>query len=185
MKYNIKKIISGMSLIEVMLCLSIATMIYFLATPYFKQLQASFESRNLYSAIQQQIQAARHQALISNQDMVICSSSDLIYCEKQQWAAGLIVYTDLNKDRQRNNNELIISHLAPQIKYGTFTWLGNATHPDQIVFQADTGLPRGSNGRFRYCSFDHPQFNLDLQLSQMGHLRGTATVDCGSGKTLY
>lgn len=184
MKYPTKKIISGVSLIELIICLSIIALIYFLATPYFSQLQAMFEYRNLYSSIQQQIQAARSQALISNQDTVICSSRDLVHCEKQQWATGMIVYTDLNKDRQRNNNEVIISRLSPEIKSGTLTWLGNATHPDQIVFQADTGLPRGSNGRFRYCSFYRSQFNLDLQLSQMGHLRSTTTVDCGSGKTL-
>ncbi|WP_353172285.1 GspH/FimT family protein [Acinetobacter rudis] len=185
MKNSLRKIISGISLLELLICLAILALIYLVASPSLTQLSAQLEYRNLFSAFQQQIHAARNQALISNQDVVICSSSDMLNCKKQQWAIGLIVYIDLNKDRQRNNNEIIISHLNPEIKYGSLIWYGNASHPDQIVFQSDTGLPRGSNGRFRYCNFYNTHLNLDLQLSQMGHFRSTPTTACESVKTLY
>jgi len=115
MKNSLRKIISGISLLELLICLAILALIYLVASPSLTQLSAQLEYRNLFSAFQQQIHAARNQALISNQDVVICSSSDMLNCKKQQWAIGLIVYIDLNKDRQRNNNEIIISHLNPEI----------------------------------------------------------------------
>ncbi|MDQ8935502.1 GspH/FimT family pseudopilin [Acinetobacter rudis] len=172
------KIDQGITLLELMACLSMIIVMYFLSIPFFNKIAAQLEAKNISSLIQQQLHLARNQAFISNQDLIICASNNLIHCDQQQWAQGLIVYIDRNKDRQLNKNEHIISHLEMNIKYGTFNWYGNSTHKTQIVFQSDTGLPRGSNGRFRYCSQINPHLSFDLILNQMGHLSHIPTKAC-------
>lgn len=126
----------------------------------------------------QHIRFAQTQAELKQQDVVICSSQDLQHCQDQQWNNGLMIYIDRNKDRNLTNDEDIVLRLKTDIQYGKLSWLGNATHQQQLVFQGDTGLPRGSNGRFRYCSFYNAQFNLDLILSPMGHLRKISKQIC-------
>lgn len=168
----------GLSLLELIITLTIICILLLITVPSFSRYRAQLEYQNLYYVIQQQIQIARSQALISNQDVVICSSQDLIHCQNKQWSTGLLIYIDVNKDRQLNQDEIVISRLDTAMKFGRLDWYGNATHPEQLVFQADTGLPRGSNGRFRYCSFKDSKLNLDLQLSQMGHLRSSPVEIC-------
>lgn len=178
MKLNPKNQNLGLSLLELLITLTIISILLFITVPSLTHYRARQEYQHLYYAIHQQIQIARNQAVISNQDVVICSSNDLLHCQNKQWATGLLVYIDVNKDRQLNSNDVIISRLTTAIQFGSLNWYGNASHPEQLVFQSDTGLPRGSNGRFRYCSFKDPKLHIDLQLSQMGHLRNSPTQAC-------
>lgn len=178
MKHDPKNHHLGLSLLELLITLMIISVFVLIAVPSFSHYRARLEYQNLYYAIHQQIQIARSQALISHQDVVICSSNDLIHCQNKQWSTGLLVYIDINKDRLLNPDEIIISRLDTDLKFGNLNWYGNASHPEQLVFQSDTGLPRGSNGRFRYCSLSHSNLHVDLQLSQMGHLRSSPTEAC-------
>ena len=140
----------GLSLLELIITLTIICILLLITVPSFSRYRAQLEYQNLYYVIQQQIQIARSQALISNQDVVICSSQDLIHCQNKQWSTGLLIYIDVNKDRQLNQDEIVISRLDTAMKFG----------------------------RFRYCSFKDSKLNLDLQLSQMGHLRSSPVEIC-------
>ena len=147
----------GLSLLELIITLTIICILLLITVPSFSRYRAQLEYQNLYYVIQQQIQIARSQALISNQDVVICSSQDLIHCQNKQWSTGLLIYIDVNKDRQLNQDEIVISRLDTAMKFGRLDWYG---------------------GRFRYCSFKDSKLNLDLQLSQMGHLRSSPVEIC-------
>lgn len=108
----------------------------------------------------------------------MCSSSDSQQCADHQWDKGIIIFSDVNKNKQRDASEIIYKKILTDIQYGTLAWKGGASNIETITFQSDTGLPRGSSGAFYYCSFKHPHNHRYIPISQMGHTRIEHTTKC-------
>ncbi|MEK7739203.1 MAG: GspH/FimT family protein [Pseudomonadota bacterium] len=108
------------------------------------------EIRIISAHIQQHVSYARSQALVRHTTVVICSSEDLIRCEKDKWNKGLLIFTDKNKNKQVDSEDHILLKTENKIKYGKLTWVGSASSRDVLTLQGDTGLPRGSPGSFYY-----------------------------------
>ncbi|TCM68104.1 type IV fimbrial biogenesis protein FimT [Acinetobacter calcoaceticus] len=175
---TVYKKIKGFTLLELLVCLSIIAIIIVYAQPSFHHIGARQELSNLQHVIQQHINMARSHAITVHSDVVMCASANLEYCQNNQWHHGILLYIDRNKNRQLDVNETVLTATATQLKYGSFAWHGNASHPNTVVFQSDSGLPRGSIGSFRYCSFQHPEFSQDFPIGMMGHLRSIESTKC-------
>lgn len=177
MKSQLKLSRYGFSLIELLVCMAVIAILSSFALPSFQQIRAQQEFKSIQSLLQQQINSARSHALTVQQDIVICAAPDMHTCANAQWQQGMLLYIDQNQNRKLDVGETVLSYSPTQLKYGNLSWHGNATHPHQIVFQSDHGLPRGSQGSFRYCS-QYPALNHDFQLGGMGHLGTIASTQC-------
>lgn len=168
----------GMTLLELLIVMSLIAMISLLAIPHFQEYRARHEYTQLFHLLRSHIYLARSHALITQHTVVLCSSSDLKQCGQNQWQHGILLYVDRNNNRQRDDDETIISTAATQLKYAQLTWHGNASHPHNVVFQSDSGLPRGSMGHFLYCHSTDPALQHALPLGAMGHLHSISTNQC-------
>lgn len=161
---------SAFTLFELMLCLAILMITIFLVLPYFHSFREKNEQSLILNKIKQQISIAKHSALSHRRNVVICSSKNYETCEDHQWNNAFILFVDLNKNKQREPDEPLLEVTKTHNKYGNLIWKGGIANLQTVTFQGDTGLPRGSQGAFYYCSFKALN-HIYIALSGMGHTR--------------
>lgn len=173
MFYNKK---SGFSLAEVLAILAILSIFASLLIPYFNEVFAKQEVNKVTTSISRLIKAAKNEANLQNSTVVLCSSTDGRQCTSNRWNNTLLIFSDLNKNRQVDVNELIYITEVLNLKYGNLTWKG-ALNSSSIVFEPITGLPIGYNGSFYYCNQNIP-IQQKMILSKMGHMRIETATNC-------
>ena len=166
------------TLVELVITIAILAIITLFAAPFFDRYREQHELSQLLPMIRQQVNLAKNTAHSQHSQIVICSSSNLQTCEDDQWQAGMIIFSDLNHNKKFDTGEPIQNALATDLKYGSLTWDGGFANLSTITFQSDTGMPRGSNGSFKYCSFNHTENNRSIPISPMGNTRIENTSKC-------
>lgn len=166
------------SLFELLITLSILSIVMMIAIPNFQNYQARQELSQLHPMIRQQVSLAKNTAQIYHSNIIVCSSSNLKQCEVNQWHNGIIIFSDLNNNKKIDHNETIHKQTQTDLKFGSLKWNGGVTSPNAVTFQGDTGLPRGSPGNFIYCSFKNQDHRRYISISPMGHTRIEMTSLC-------
>ena len=166
----------GITLLELLITLILIGILVVIATPYFSHLFAKLEAKKTASSLRTVVSYAKHNAYLKRDRLVICGSVDGISCNKAAWSNSLLVFKDnKNKNRLRESNEEIVQRIDLNLKHGQLSWKGAGDQ--NTIFHADSGLPRGGNGTFKYCSH-HPNNHFNLILSDMGHLRQEKLKTC-------
>lgn len=161
--------VQGFTLIELMVTIAIFVIISALAIPFFKNLLSEWESKTVSTDLVRILHQNKHHAFMNHQRLGMCGSSDLQNCDNA-WNKGIIVFSDQKvMNRLKEADETIVHAFRLDLKHGSLTWNGFGL-ANNLVFQADNGLPRGSQGSFVYCS-QHQDHSFKLILSQMGHAR--------------
>lgn len=166
------------TLLEMLIIMTIMAIIVMIAVPSFHNIRESQELTTLFPTIQQNVNFARNTAQSFHTNTVMCSSSSMLQCETNQWNKGILIFSDINKNKTIDENEIIHASIQTHLKYGNLKWNGGATSPNIVTFQGDSGLPLGSFGHFSYCSFNKSQNNRYIPLSPMGHIRIENNGNC-------
>lgn len=159
------------TLIELLIIITIISIITMIALPFFHSFREKQELNQLHPLIRQHVLLAKNTAQVYQSRVVMCSSSNLSQCETNQWNKGILIFSDLNNNKQIDEGEKTHQVTRTEFKYGLLTWNGGATSPNVISFQGDSGLPRGSPGGFYYCSFNNTANHRYIPISLMGHTR--------------
>lgn len=162
---------SAFTLFELVVTMTILAIITVIALPHIHNFKERQELSKLLPMIQQHVSLAKNAATTYHTDVVICGSESLMACQNNQWHKGFIVFSDLNKNKKIDENEKILSALETDFKYGEFTWRGGIVNLHTITFKGDSGMPRGSQGAFYYCSYNSSDKHRYLPISNMGHTR--------------
>ena len=159
----------GVTLIELLIVLAVLGITLVFAVPHFAQVLAEMEAKKVESNLRTLLSHGKQQAYIHRQRIAVCGSDDGTTCNKTGWSKGVIVFKDTQvANRNRDSEEKIIQQISFNLKYGTLNWQGALDQ--NPAFQPDSGLPRGANGKFKYCS-THYKKHFNLIMSDMGHLR--------------
>lgn len=169
---------NAFTLFELIATLAILIILITLGIPYFERFQAKQEFAQIYPLIQQQVSLAKNTARMRQAEIVICSSENKLTCEKNQWNKSLIIFIDQNHNKKFESSESVIHIADINLKYGQLRWRGGVSNLHSVTFQPDTGLPRGSQGAFYYCSFKLASENLYIPVSQMGNTRQVKVKKC-------
>lgn len=173
--YSIQK---AFSLFELIITISVLAIIACIALPSFHNFREQQEVSKIFPTLRQNIQLAKTLAASFHNQIVICSSNDAKNCLNDQWAQSLIIFSDLNRNKQLDQNEPVHQRSTFDLRYGQLRWKGGTTNLNTLTFQRDNGLPRGSAGAFYYCSFDHPDHDLYIAMNNMGNTRVEKTNSC-------
>ena len=169
---------NAFTLFELIAILAILIILISLGIPYFERFQAKQEIAQIYPLIQQQVSLAKNTARMRQSEVVICSSENQQTCGKNQWNKSLIIFIDDNHNKKYEFGETVIRITNNNFKYGELQWRGGVANLQTVTFQSDTGLPRGSQGAFYYCSFKLSGENLYIPISQMGNTRLVKIKKC-------
>lgn len=169
---------SGLTWIELIVVIALIAIITALATPSFAIFKAEQEKKDSMHLIKIAVSHAKQATQLYHHDVLLCPSQNGRDClNKNTWQHGLLLVEDRNKNRQADATEQRLYFFAQDLQYGTLTWQGSL-HKNLIVFQSDTGLPRGYIGSFKYCHHQHENHSYRMTLSMMGHLRQDANSRC-------
>jgi type IV fimbrial biogenesis protein FimT len=144
------------SLIELLITLTLITLLASIALPSFAGLVERNRIYSLRDQLQAQLQYARASSVLHNRDLEVCGSSDGQGCD-DQWQKGWALHFA--------DSAQIVSHqqLSPNQR---IMWAG-AT--DRIRFHGNGTSPLG-NGRFYICDL-HQTVVLQIVINRQGRLR--------------
>ncbi|APR69505.1 MULTISPECIES: GspH/FimT family pseudopilin [Acinetobacter] len=165
----------GFTISELITCVAILAILVTFGIPHLRELIISNEAKQLKRTLTIHIQKSKSDAQIYQKNVTLCASHDLQTCGNN-WNQGIISFIDTNNNRQRDPSETLLYALPLNYKHGTLEWRGTL-RINSVTFQGNTGLPRGSNGSFFYCS-NSPQYHTRIKLSQMGHLTPERLTSC-------
>lgn len=177
-----KNSVKGISWIELLVVVLIVAIIAAWAVPHVRSWLTNMESYKVASTIKTLLNHSKYEAYTHKERIALCGSTDQISCDESGWGKNILIFNDIHgttasdsPDRIRQPDEKILQVHPINIKNGTLVWKGAGSK--NVIFQADTGLPRGSNGSFYYCTPDG-KYSTRIVLSYMGHTRIEALKEC-------
>ncbi len=137
--------VSGLTLIELLITISILGTIAALASINFRDIQQSNRRDSYMLALHRHVTSARAYAIYHNEYVTICPSENN-NCVAD-WNKPFLIYVDLDKDRQHDSNEPIIQLVSSPSGGDTISY------PRKFLVFKPTGTVAGvTNGSFLYCS---------------------------------
>ena len=83
---------NGFTLIELIITLAIVAIIVSIALPYFHDIMARQEVKNITNKLISSIQLAKSHAAIHHTNVVLCPSQNKVSCQASHWNSGFIVF---------------------------------------------------------------------------------------------
>ncbi len=163
---------AGLTLIELLVTVAVMAVAAVLALPTIADYLQRFEARKVQHDIPALLRQARAHALTQRLRLGVCGSSAGAGCEGT-WQKGLLLFVDQNQDSTLQENEPRLQFLPLNLRHGNLRWRSAAGRA-LIIYQADNGLPLGSNGSLIYCNSSGDQtLHRQIILSMMGHADGS------------
>lgn len=164
----------GFTLIEIMMVLSIISVLGTVSLYGVRQLIEQNYLHNTISLLSSSLTAAQSNSRSSGFTTVICSSADSARCDKtSNWSNGWIIYTDVNDSHTLDNSEAVI-YVVNGINDDVSIALKALGDPQKIIFYRDGRL--WPNGSFSVC---HAKFHRGQRIImfQSGRIRTAEISD--------
>lgn len=158
----------GFTLIELMAVLAIVVILFNAASSSYRFLIQQSRTQADVSKLLMMLRMTREQAVVHSTVSVLCPSRDDTTCVRN-WKLPLIQFHDLNKNKRRDDDE-IIAH-----RFSGFS--GNDTllkYPKNQVRFNHQGMANFYNGTFGYCL---NEFIRGIVISRTGRIRFAQDLD--------
>ena len=139
----------GFTLVELLITVSILTVLITLAAPSVSNMLAAQEAKNIRQAIENGIREAKAESLSRRHNVLLCLTDSAGHCNKDG-KDKLLLFIDNDDDKGFDAaKDTLIKERALIPKYAT-THL-RASGRNYIRFSGDSGTPRGFMGHIKYC----------------------------------
>ena len=138
----------GFTLVELLLVLSILSILLGLSLPNFQAMYAQRQADVVIRKVSKAIQLARMSAIRTGQLVTLCRSDSGVECGGQ-WRDGIIVFSDRNGDRKINQDDVLQQFITFPGINGSLKW--RAFQNRQYLQITNQGFTRYQNGNFTYC----------------------------------
>ena len=170
----------GLTLIELMVALAVAGVLFAVAVPAFSGGLEAARSSDARAGLLASLMAASGHAAIAGVHGVLCPSLDGSSCvDSADWTTGWLVFLDSNGNRELEGGERILRIQAP---LSGKVHLRSTVGRTRIVFQGNGGNA-GSNVTFTLCDGRGPSRARALIMSNTGSLRDGAASATGIVET--
>jgi len=173
LRVTLRKIKSplGMTLIELLVSISITSILTTVALPNFNDFIVQLRVDNEISRLARLLLTARNHAISSGDNVIICPLSNNGACSTN-WHEELSVFVDSNGNQQFDiaNNELLVASKS-SVKAGDM--LTYAKTRTKITYQATGHLFGLSNGTLRYCPKGYQDKSRAIVVARSGRFYAT------------
>lgn len=157
----------GFTLLELVITMSIVIILTLIAAPAFNGWQAKQRMNSAVHALQQDLLAARSQAIVLAANIVACPGDVVSGCSGgNDWSLGWMVFQDLDGDRSLDPAEPLIRNTAAISRVR----ISSSASRTSLRFYPNGTAP-GSNGSIWFCGARGPEHAQRLVLSNVGRLR--------------
>jgi type IV fimbrial biogenesis protein FimT len=165
----------GVTAFELMVAMAIVAVLLATGVPAFKNYSWNLRMRTAMDTLVTDITLARGRAISHNTQTIICPAADASDCAgHSQWQDGWIVFTDLNGDHHKQDNEVLLKH-AGAIE---FVDVSSSLSRSYLRFYPNGTAP-GSNLSILFCDRRGAKHASKLVVSNTGRIR-TETGDVQS-----
>jgi len=170
------KLTHGITLIELLICLSILAMLVAIALPNYGPFLAKQRTNNEVRQLQRLLLSARNQAVHNEQYITICPLDSNNICTSE-WQNELYVFFDSNKNKQLDEvqGEFVIKQKNAIPSIDSLKYAKGRT----ALVYAPTGRLAiwGGNGTFKYCPKQYKSMAKGLIVSITGKTYLTSDID--------
>ena len=164
----------GFSLIELIIVLTVISILSAYAMPTFRQLRQNKAIESARNSLFVELQFARTKAIMSQSYIVVCPSVSNSACaDDANWHKGWIVFIDKNHDKKYNNNDEILR-------------IGNAMQPGVSAISSNyrkkirfngLGFAPGTNLSINFCDERGNDFAQAIIISNSGRVKQSKPIN--------
>jgi len=163
----------GFTLIELMISISIASVLAAIAIPNFSNFIVQMRVDNEISQLHRMLLITRNAAINSGYKAIICPLDNSAQCTSL-WQNKLSVFIDMNNNKVLDTNEKIIITRAAITK-GDKLLYGKGRN--KITFKPTGHLSGLANGTFRYCPDNYKHIARGIVVARSGRLYQSNDID--------
>lgn len=165
--------IRAFTLIELIVSISITSILAAIAIPNFSEFIVQLRVDNEISSLHRMLLITRNSAINSGQKAIICPLDDTQQCTTQ-WQNELSVFIDVNDNKKFDANENIISIRA---EINTNDKLVYGKGRNKITFKPTGQLSGLANGTFRYCPLMYENHSRGIVVARSGRVYQSSDID--------
>lgn len=165
--------VKGFTLIELMVSVSITSILVAIAAPSFSDFIVKMRVDNEISQLHRMLLITRNTAINNGQKTIICPLDNNFQCTSQ-WQNELSVFIDLNDNKLFDITEKVISVRA-SISSGDKLIYGKGRN--KITYKPTGQLSGLTNGTFRYCPQSHKENSRGIVIARSGRLYQSSDID--------
>jgi type IV fimbrial biogenesis protein FimT len=165
--------IRGFTLIELIVSLSVTSILAAIAVPNFSDFIIKMRVDNEISKLHRMLLITRNAAINSGQKAIICPLNNSFECT-DQWQKKLSVFVDVNDNKKFDNNEKVI-RIRAEINTGDKLVYGKSRN--KITFKPTGQLSGLANGTFRYCPPSNKNNSRGIVVARSGRLYQSSDID--------
>ena len=169
-KKSCYKKLGGFSLIELMISIAVAAILFGIVVPQFSTVTQNARMTSARNGLFTAFQLARTEAITRGVHVVVCASAEGESCSGV-WDSGALVFVDANRNRQRESNERLLT----QFNRDAFQNLVVQGGRSLTSFSPD-GRSGGSNQTLAFCAPGRAD-GLTVVVSNLGRIR-MGKVNC-------
>ncbi|MBB3170127.1 GspH/FimT family protein [Simiduia aestuariiviva] len=137
----------GLTLINLLISLSIISILTFLVIPGFGNILSRNQSTLTINTINSAVNFARSSAILGTKHITLCPKAPLETCGKD-WSAGLTVFHDENQNGTLDEEESVLRTIELMAS-GTVKW--SSFGANTYLTFTPIGFTKSQNGTFIYC----------------------------------
>ena len=166
-------IIKGFTLVELMVSVSVTSILAAIAVPNFSDFIVKMRVDNEISRLHRMLLITRNAAINSGQKAIICPLDNSFQCT-EQWQNQLSVFVDVNDNKKFDINEEVI-RIRAEINIGDELVYGKGRN--KITFKPTGQLSGLANGTFRYCPKTHKNRARGITIARSGRLYQSSDIN--------
>lgn len=173
LKYSVIKTHKGFTLLELLVSLSVMSILAAIAIPNFNSVIVRMRVDNEISELHRMLLVTRNTAINSGQKTILCPLDNTLQCSTQ-WQNELSVFIDVNDNKLFDANEKVVKVRA-KIIVGDELVYGKGRK--KITFKPTGQLSGLANGTFRYCPKDYSNFSRGIIVARSGRVYQSSDID--------